>query len=296
MTQAPSLTGVLGKTVGVVVASSEFKNIQAADVLVSADLKGYTAMDYDRWETLIPKGYEGAQKKASMLSAFALNDQDWQQYLAEREARKRKAPTMVASVQVTGVSPTQSRGIEDRLASDAGKPLDEALLSRQLTELRGTGRYQTLGYSLTDNGVLQVRAQQREGGQSFFIPGIMIDGSQRNNFQFAFGGRLTLMDIGGYPSEWRTDFLLGQQTHITTEYWRPFNAKTHWFIAPRGLVGSDWVNYYVNGKPVATYQIGAGGGGVDLGYSITASASSAPAMRLARSMAVRLSAILSCLR
>ena len=268
MTQAPSLTGVLGKTVGVVVAASEFKNMKAADVLISADLKGFTAMDYNRWQDLIPKGYEGAQIKASMLSAFALNPQEWQEYLAAREAKKRKAPTMVASVHVTGVSANEARGIEEELADQTGKPLDAKGLEETLTEIRGTGRFSTLGYELRDNGELVVRAQPREGGKDFFIPGILIDGSQRNNFHFAFGGRLTLMDIGGYPSEWRTDFFLGQQTQLVTEYWRPLNSRTRWFVAPRGFVGSEWLNYYINGRPVATYQVGKGGGAGDVGYSI----------------------------
>ena len=113
MTTAPSLTGVLGKTVGVVVAASEFKNIKAADVLVSADLAGFTAMDYDKWQVLIPKGYEGAQKKSAMLSAFALSPQEWQQYMAERNSRKRTAPTRITSVRVTGVAPAEARGIEE---------------------------------------------------------------------------------------------------------------------------------------------------------------------------------------
>ncbi len=265
---AMSLGGVLGKTVGVVVAASEFKNIQAADVLISADLKGYTAMDYNKWQEVIPKGYQGAEKKAAMLSAFALNDQDWKEYMAAREAKKRKAPTMVASISVTGASANEASGIEKELADSIGKPLDEAGLSAQLTEIRGTGRFSTVGYSLKDNGELVVRADQRAAGKNFFIPGILIDGSQRNNFQFAFGGRLTLLDIGGYPSEWRTDFLLGQQTHLVTEYWRPLTAKTKWFVAPRGFAGSEWINYYINGRPVATYQVGKGGGAVDMGYSI----------------------------
>ena len=117
------------KTVGVVVAASEFKNMKAADVFISADLKGFTAMDYNRWQDLIPKGYEGAQIKASMLSAFALNPREWQEYLAAREAKKRKAPTMVESVHATGVSANEARGIEEELADQTGKPLDAKGLS-----------------------------------------------------------------------------------------------------------------------------------------------------------------------
>ena len=268
MTTAPSLTGVLGKTVGVVVAASEFKNIKMADVLVSADLAGFTAMDYDKWQVLIPKGYEGAQKKSAMLSAFALSPQEWQQYMAERNSRKRTAPTRIASVRVTGVAPAEARGIEEALAPDTGKPLDEAQLTKQLEELRGTGRFSTLGYSLQDNGELEVRVQPRQGGQNFFIPGISIDGSEKNDFHFAIGGRLTLMDIGGFPSEWRTDFLIGSQTRLITEYWRRFNPRTRWFIAPRGFTGSEWQNLYQDGRPIATYEVGKGGGAVDIGYAI----------------------------
>ena len=41
------------------------------------------------------------------------------------------------------------------------------------------------------------------------------------------------MDIGGYPSQWRTDFFLGQQTQLVTEYWRPLQLpRTPWFVAP----------------------------------------------------------------
>ena len=66
---------------------------------------------------------------------------------------------------------------------------------------------------------------------NFFIPGL-IDGRQRNNFHFAFGERLTLMDIGGYPSQWRTDFFLGHPAEADRRVWSwPARPNNRWWCA-----------------------------------------------------------------
>ena len=61
--------------------------------------------------------------KAKVLSAFSVSEAEWQQYLANRTARRKTAP-VPEFVQVVGTNPELAKSVEQRLAVDVGKPVD----------------------------------------------------------------------------------------------------------------------------------------------------------------------------
>src|SRR2546422_11012291 len=86
-----SLVDVLGQTVDVVVTNNEKKGLEDADIVISADLAGYTLADYKAAETIMNRGLEAAEEKARLLETYRLPDTDWEEYRREREARAETA-------------------------------------------------------------------------------------------------------------------------------------------------------------------------------------------------------------
>jgi NTE family protein len=84
--------------------------------------------------------------------------------------------------------------------------------------------------------------------------------------QINLGARITFLDLGGFRSEWRTDFSLLSTYGITSEYYRPFTPDSRWFIAPRVQAINFPLNLYHENKEIAEYRIGQYGGGLDFGY------------------------------
>jgi NTE family protein len=260
--------GVLGRSISVVVAANELRSMEKADILISVPLGEYGSSDYKKGVAIIRKGYEAAASKATILSAFSLDEASWRDYLAQRDARRKDTP-IPQFVEVTGTKPALSKEIEHKLSDNLGKPVDSDNLDRQLTYLKGGGRYSRVGYRMIEkNGQqgLLVVADEKEYGPPIIRPLLFIDGSDYNRWQFQFGARITFLDVGGFGSEWRTDVTLGSEHGVRSEFYRPLGEHLRWFIAPQAFAQNAQENFYKGNTAVAEYRKRQGGGAFDVGY------------------------------
>ncbi|HEX3472142.1 MAG TPA: patatin-like phospholipase family protein, partial [Silvibacterium sp.] len=76
--------GVLGRSISVMIAANQLRSMEQADLLLTVPLHDFSTMDYNKDEAIIKAGYDAAEAKASVLSAFSVDEATWQQYLAER--------------------------------------------------------------------------------------------------------------------------------------------------------------------------------------------------------------------
>src|SRR5271170_6922368 len=270
-TENLSSLGVLGKSISVMIAANEVQSMEAADVLVSVPLAKFDTMDYAQSNDLIKAGYDAAQSKAAVLSRFSVDDATWQQYLAERTARRRQTP-VPQFVEVAGVDGQSAKAIEKDFQPVVNKPVDTQEIQKTILDIQGDGRYSSLDYTMVDKdgapGLL-VTAEEKPYAPPIVRPQITLDGSQYNNVLFSLGARITFMNVGGYGNELRNDVIVGSEYGIRTEYYHPLRVGSNWFVAPRGLADSNEFNAYTNSGSLASiYRVKEAGGGVDLGYII----------------------------
>lgn len=268
-----SSVSVLSRSVSVVVATTELRGMERADILITVDLSAYSSLDYAKSQEISKLGYEATQSKAAILSTLSVDDKTWQRYLAERQSRVRTAP-VPQFVEVTGTKPDAAREIQRAFLSDLDKTVDGEAIARKLTYLTGVGRYSRLSYGITEkNGQpgLLIRADEKQYAPPFVQPQIVIDGSEYNNVRFTMGARITFFDLGGYRSEWRNDLRIGYDNAIRSEYYHPLTAMSHWFMAPVGFADSSLFDIYSKGTQLAEYRHRSAGGGLDLGYQINRS-------------------------
>ncbi len=267
---AQSLFSVAGQTVNVMIAANERHNMEAADILITVNLAGYTSRDYKAGDTIADKGYEGAEKKASLLSGLALADDAWQKYLTRRNARRIRTLPTPQFVEVRGTSPELASDLEKSFANAVGIPLNTETLDKDLTVSTGTGRLSSLSYQMVhrdgQDGLL-IDAVEKAYAPPILQPGVFIDGSQYNNPLFTIGARVTVMDLGGFGSEWRTDMSVGSVYALNSEYYKPFSRDSRWFYAPKITASSSPLNLYSQGKELAQYGIGHASGEFDIGYA-----------------------------
>ena len=259
---------VLGQSISVMIAANELRSMEQADVLVTVPLQKYNALDYGAAEAIIKAGYDAAAAKAKVLSAFSVSEAEWQQYLAERNARKKTAP-IPQFVQVTGANPELAESIQKRLSVDVGKPVDTTAIDAQMLRLQGAGRFANVSYSMVEKqGTqgLEIRTEQKPYAPPVVRPIILIDGSDYNNVLFSIGARFTFLDFGSYRSELRSDAIIGSQYLIDSEYYHPFTPTSDWFVAPRGGANSTQQYVYNGDTQIATYRNRAALGGMDVGY------------------------------
>jgi NTE family protein len=113
---------------------------------------------------------------------------------------------------------------------------------------------------------LRIIASEKEYGPPIVRPLLYIDGADSNNATFSLGARITFMDVGGFGSEWRNDFLLGSQRGISSEFFHPFSPSLRWFVAPQLFAKETTLPFYSGDTFIAEYQDRQAGGEADLGY------------------------------
>jgi len=264
-----SAFGILGRSVELVIAETEIRGMEGADLIVKADVEKYSTSDYEKTDELIEKGYQAAEAKAQILQKYSLDDAAWAEYLGKKADRRRGPIGVPMFVRVEGVDPEGGRNIEQYLKEFVGKPVDTKALEVVLDRLTGVGRYDSVSYAIVEQGGQQglvFQVHEKSYAPPFLLPSFEIDGSEPQDVSFTMGVRLTAMDVWGYRSEWRTDLQFGATYGAQTELYRPFHPLSRWFFAP--FVDASQSNFKIYRKtdPRAIYRKDEVLGGIDLGY------------------------------
>lgn len=264
-----SLLSVLEQSVRAVISESELRGLANADAVVSVQLGHFGMRDFTKNQPIMETGYEAAKNKSKLLERFALTDAEWQDYVRDRESRRQASTPVPQFIQVQGTSAPAQEDIRRYLKAFTGKPLDAGKLDPALTRLTGGGRYDTLGYRIVERdgkeGLLIV-VKEKDFGPPTLQPAFEVDGSEAGDIEFTLGTRLTLVDVAGFRSEWRTDFLFGNTYGISSELYRPFRGESKWFFAPHADASDTAFQIYAKNDPLADYRFYRMNIGSDIGY------------------------------
>ena len=267
-----SAFSVLGRSVELVIAETEIRGMAGADLIVKADVQKYSTMDYAKSDELIKVGYEAAEQKSTLLKAYALDDVAWAAYLRDRNSRVRTSIGVPQFVRVVGVEGESAVDVQRLLDPLAGRPIDQPQLDSLMTQLSGVGRFDSLTYDLIqENGQtgLLVQVHETTYAPPTLRPSFEVDGAQTQDVNFTLGARLTVMDVAGFRSEWRTDLEFGETYGIASDLYRPFKPLGKWFFDPFINASQTTFMIYHKENPEAIYRLDRVTGGMDVGYAIS---------------------------
>jgi NTE family protein len=268
-----SLGGVLDQSIVVMTIESDRRNLALADIVISPDLGDISTLDFSSIPTAVDIGYRATADRAVVLDKFALDEEGWRQYLAQRSARRRTVVPNVANVTVSGVPEPAEREITKHFERFRGNPIATPPLEKALTHLVGEGRYESIGYTLVPAAGpagapdLRLIFKEKTYAPPTLNPGIDIELSDVSDIHFTIGNRLTLYDVGKWGSEWRNDVRLGFNTRIASEYYLPVSSWSGLFVAPRVSWDRGSQNVFRGDQRAAEYQGDRLGGGFDIGRS-----------------------------
>jgi NTE family protein len=267
-----SLFSVLGRSIDVVIRESEIRGLGNADLVVKVDLQAYNSLDYAKAEEIIQLGQKAAEQKRNVLLAYSLESAPWQAYLEAKQARIRTAVPVPQFVRVEGTDQQSAQHLEVFLGSLIGKPIDPKVMHTLLTRLTGVGKYDSADYRLAtsegQNGLI-ITVHEMSYAPPTLRLAFDVDGAESNDVTFTLLGRLTSMDVAGFRSEWRTTFEFGNSYGVESELYKPLNATTKWFVAPRGDATDSAFKIYFKSNPVAEYRIAQADIGTDFGYAFS---------------------------
>jgi NTE family protein len=266
-----SLLTVATKNISIMISVNELRNMKEADILLNADVRGFTSSSFNDGADIIPKGYAAASQKQQMLAGLAVDQEAWSAYIAHRASKELHTIPVPQFVQVVGDKTDYANTLLHNLQPYIGKPISTPELEKTLTHITGTGVIDTATYTMVEKqGTpgLQVTMHDKPFAPPFLDLGVTIDGSNPDYVLFGMAARLTFKDLGGYRAEWRNDAFFGSQYGVHSEYYKPFTGISKWFYAPHIYALSSPFNLFAGEDRTDQYRLERDGFGLDVGYAL----------------------------
>src|ERR1700761_5755683 len=264
-----SLVGVAGRNLSIMVSANELKSMKDANILLKADVSKFTSSEFEKSAEIIPQGVKVAEEHAAELEKYALNDADWQAYVAQRDARRRTTIPVPKFVTVYGVEGSQRAEVANDFAKYVGKPIDSQKIDNTIADLQGTRTYSSISYNLIDENNqtgLLVRPRLTNYGPPFLNVGPTLSSNDSNDIQLGLGARATFFGLTGPGSEVRLDASVGQVAGAAGELYQPLIVGKRYFVAPRAYYAHTITSFYSGSQELSQYTEKRNGFGFDLGY------------------------------
>lgn len=265
---------VLFDTINAILEGNSQPSLGLADVVLEPQRGNLSMISWNSIDQFITYGYQVAAEQASQLKKYSLSEADWQQYLKQRNERKKSIHSSVPEqIMVLGASPQNETAIKSRLQTHLGKPLDPVRLEADLTDILGSSFYESLRYEYQiRDGIptLVIKVVEKSYGPPFmdFAINMGIGGEQT---QINPRVRLTAFNTSGLGSEWRTDIGVGTELYFFSELYNPIFAS-NFFVAPFVKFNQSTLGMFDNGYQINSYKNDNSEAGLDLGYSFEKSA------------------------
>jgi NTE family protein len=265
-----NIIGAASRSLSVMIADNERRSLRLADLTVSPDLKGLASMDFVKYEEFIDRGYKAAEARRRMLMTLQVSEEEYAAWKKARAEKRRDEKIRVDFIDVDDqLTSRRKEALVQALAPELNHPLDRDLLEAELSKVAGMGRYATANYTYVKKGAangLRLFVTEKQHGPPFIKPGFTIDAIPGDGVRLGIGMRLTFLDVGGPASEWRSDFSIGVENRVATEYYYRIRGGK-WFVAPRFLYEEVTYPYYVDSEKIAEFRNRYSIVNGDLGYA-----------------------------
>ncbi|MGA2170619.1 MAG: patatin-like phospholipase family protein [Terracidiphilus sp.] len=267
-----SIVGVLNRAFTAGIVQNVDRAVRLADVVVTVPVANFSASDYTKGSQLIQAGYLAAEANRTVLLPYALDDQDWNAYLAARDLRRLAQPGILRQVRVEGGEPGARQQVRSDMKPLEGQPISPAKTLDALKPIQSNGdlsaTYQTFGpppaaaattasnpdaggpgAASPDTGIL-VHLTPDPTGPPFLLVGPDLAAETSNITRMELDLRLVDQNLGGFGSELRANAQLGYMTGLNAEYYRLLTPNG-FFLEPRTGILREPVYIWAGQKRVA---------------------------------------------
>src|SRR6185503_5540538 len=196
-----TLTGMLSQVIGVATIEGDRRSLRQADYVITPALGSYTLTDFNASTALADLGLKSATTQGEPLLKLQIDDAAWRDHLAARHARQRHDIPRTLGLDVAGVDGERAEEIKRDLKNETGGTIEPEKLERRLSEIRGGGRYESVGYNIVQlerEPRLRIQAKEKSYGPPVITPVLQIESTEASDVNLAAGFRLTNFDLGGY--------------------------------------------------------------------------------------------------
>lgn len=248
-----SVAGVMGQMIGILTERNVDHSkslLTEKDILITTDLTGFNAGDFQKAEAIIEAGEKSAQKYEPQLKRLAVSQKAFEQWnLARQSAVQPPEARQVASVQVQGLEVVNPKSVIKSVDLDLTKPITEDQIAQASAKIWATDDFTLVPYTFEPgpNGTqtLVWRPQEKPWGYNTIRVGgkISTDFNQEHTFDFLVAH--TMGWLNSWGGEWRNEAQIGKDSYFSTSFYQPLGAASPLFLMPEIRYESqryDWYN------------------------------------------------------
>jgi NTE family protein len=244
------------------------------DILIEPHLGLASATGFTSPSDVIAQGEEAARAALERLSAYAVGDGAYRDYLARRAAREPGLPP-IKFVRVDEQSKRYEKTILAEMQPLVGQPLDLDQVGKRITELYGLGNFETLDYTVVKQGEgadedsgLEVRARRKSWGPNYLRFGLNLQDDFQGNGRYNAAARFILTEINDLGAELLTDVQIGSDPKVVSEFYQPLDASRTWFVAPSARIEVRDLPIYTGNLETADFRDREAEADIDFGRDI----------------------------
>jgi NTE family protein len=245
----------------------QISRLAGRDILIVPALGELSSGDFSQAGAAVPIGEAAAREAAARLSVLSLPEEDYRTRLLSR-GRPDDKPPVIDFVRVKSDSDLSPEVVTSRLHVREGELLDLKKVKEDVDVVYGLGLFERVDASVVredDRTGLVVETIGKSWGPNYINFGLSLESDIDGGSSFNFRTRLTVTEINKWGAEWRTDLQLGEEPHLTTEFYQPLGAYSSYFVAPRLELEEFTALLYIDDEAVSNYRVGRKAIGLDLG-------------------------------
>jgi len=265
-----SILGLAGATIDAMMRANTKKALTAADIVLTLPLEDFGSLDWRRSDSLIEEGYKAAEAMRDKLLPYAVNEEEWRVWQTRRFAARKSMLPQPVFVTLDGVGTVDERRTNELLTKHVGQPLNVSLLERDLEELSGLDRYESITWRFTTNDTgavgLAVTAIDKRYAPPFLMLGVNLENTTSDQFQLSLTGRYLRFDVLGSGSELRLDAIVGADPGLVAALYQPIWRAL--FVVPHAGVSNRTFNLIADDEIVARYSQTVSNVGAQIGVNL----------------------------
>ena len=229
-----TLPSVVRQTMNISILENERRNVQIADIEITAQLSESGLMSFDNVDALIEAGYQAAAKNQSALEKLSLTSQQWDEHLRNRKSKERLLPPSGPVLVVSAANATIERNAFDELVRKTGNTVSRERLESILSGLTAATSLPNAFYgwhSVGNRSGYQVKLETRRLSEIQLRPSLFyqLSGGEPSRATLRVGASAVPRDA--YKSRFLGSLNIGSNPAFFFEYYHPFKGGPY-FLAP----------------------------------------------------------------
>lgn len=270
-----SILGVTQQMVNILTEQNVQKSLSELtpnDVLLTPDLDGFSASDFNKLPQIVTRGEEVARAARDQLVRFSIPEPEYAQLRERQSAPPTTMTGSAAEIRVENLSRVNAKAVQAMMATRVGEPLEVDTIDHDMQRIYGSGDFEHVGYRLSqeqDTSILEIEALEKSWGPDYLRFGLTLSSDFSGDAFFNLLGSYRQTWINSLGAEWRTDAQVGRTSAFVTELYQPLDVTSVFFVAPRAEFTREPIDLFLDGDRIARYDVRSGHAGVDLGLQVT---------------------------